>query len=63
MILFLINVLIEVLVLPKWGLNNTAKNDIYFRSWWFVVGIWFLFGNWILAAFERTINGDTRVCE
>ena len=42
--LFLIDLLVESIFLPLWGLDNTEKNDIYFQSWWIVVGLWLLFG-------------------
>ncbi len=29
--LFLIDVLVEAVLLPHWGLNHTDKNDIYFK--------------------------------
>ena len=32
-VLFLINVLVEVFVLPRWGLEDTQRNDVYFLSW------------------------------
>ena len=51
-LLALINLLAETVLLPLWGLNNTSKNDVYFITWWIVVGAWFLFGNTILAAFD-----------
>jgi len=43
-VLFLINALVELVLLPLWGLDNTDKNDIYFKSWWVAVAIWLLFG-------------------
>ena len=44
LILFLINILVELIILPNFGLDNTDNNDIYFQSWWLVVGLWMLFG-------------------
>ena len=52
-VLFLINALVELALLPLWGLDNTDKNDIYFISWWIVVGMWLVFGNEILKALDR----------
>ncbi|MFY0652142.1 MAG: hypothetical protein JXQ96_08925 [Cyclobacteriaceae bacterium] len=54
-ILFLINVFVEAILLPYWDLDNTDKNDIYFQSWWVVVGIWLLFGR----KFLDLMNGKT----
>ena len=62
-VLFAINALVELVILPRWGLNNTQKNDVYFKLWWFVVGVWFVFGNAIVAAFARTLNGPNRIGE
>ena len=44
LILFLINILVELIILPNFGLDNTDNNDIYFQPWWLVVGLWMLFG-------------------
>ena len=52
-VLFLINALVESLLLPLLGLDNTPKNDIYFQMWWIVVGIWLLFGIKFLKFVER----------
>ncbi len=52
-ILFLIDILVESILLPYWGLDYTDENDIYFKLWWVVVGIWFLFGLVFLKHFER----------
>ena len=43
-VLFLINAIVELILLPLWGLDNTPKNDIYFKGWWVIVVIWLLFG-------------------
>ncbi|MDP8204578.1 MAG: hypothetical protein P9L95_08625 [Candidatus Tenebribacter mawsonii] len=43
-VLVLIDLLVEFLLLPLIGLDNTTKNDIYFQIWWIVVGIWLIFG-------------------
>ena len=53
-VLFAINFFVELVLLPLWGLDNTSKNDIYFQSWWGVVGVWFVFGNMILEAYAKT---------
>lgn len=57
-VLFSINVLVELIVLPHWGLEKTQENDVYFISWWIAVGFWFVFGYMILAALEsrRPVN-------
>lgn len=52
-ILFLINVVVELIILPLLGLDNTEKNDIYFQSWWVVVGIWLLFGLKIIKYWQK----------
>ena len=52
-VLFLINLLVEFFLLPLWELDNTDKNDIYFKCWWIVVGIWLLFGIKFLKYIER----------
>ena len=54
--LFLSNVLVESLILPNWGLENTPRNDIYFQTWWLLVGVWLVFGNIIISAFQRTTD-------
>ena len=43
-VLFLFNAFVEAILLPRWGLDDTPRNDIYFQCWWAVVGLWFLFG-------------------
>ncbi len=52
-ILFLIDVLVEALLLPYLGLDHSEKNDIYFKLWWVVVGIWLLIGIKFLKHIER----------
>ena len=52
--LCVINILVELVLLPLTGLDNSSKNDIYFQSWWVVVGGWFVFGNMILKALTGT---------
>lgn len=54
--LFLINVLVEAVLLPYWKLDNTPRNDIYFQSWWVVVGLWAIFGLSVLTYFERRFH-------
>lgn len=44
LLLFIINVLVEAFVLPAFNLDNTPKNDIYFKIWWIVVILWLLTG-------------------
>ncbi|MBX2877859.1 MAG: hypothetical protein KTR30_37410 [Saprospiraceae bacterium] len=55
-LLFLINVLMEAVLLPYWNLDNTPKNDIYFQSWWVLVGLWAIFGQRVLTYYEREFN-------
>jgi len=43
-ILFLIDLLVESILLPMWGLDNTPKNDIYFKLWWLIFVLWLVFG-------------------
>ncbi|NND05192.1 MAG: hypothetical protein HKN87_02330 [Saprospiraceae bacterium] len=43
-ILFLINLAVEFFLLPLWDLDNTSRNDIYFKIWWLAVAGWFFFG-------------------
>lgn len=58
--LFAVNAVVELLILPLIGLENTPRNDIYFQSWWVVVGFWLVFGNTILSAFDKkSPDGDT----
>ncbi len=52
-VLFLINAAVELILLPLWGLDNTEKNDIYFKILWIVVVIWLLFGRKFLKFVER----------
>lgn len=52
-ILFLINLVVEAFLLPLWGLEDTDRNDIYFKSWWIVVGCWLLFGITFLKYWEK----------
>jgi hypothetical protein len=51
-VLFLIDIVVESLLLPYWGLDNSSENDIYFKLWWVVVAIWFLFGLTLITYFE-----------
>jgi|TARA_B110000967_G_scaffold45477_1_gene45790 hypothetical protein len=46
--LFLINVLVESIILPYLDLENTPKNDLYFQIWWAFVITWFIFGKKLL---------------
>ena len=32
-VLFLMDLLVEFILLPLWGLDNTEENDTYFQSW------------------------------
>ncbi|MEN8116563.1 MAG: hypothetical protein ABFS16_06260 [Bacteroidota bacterium] len=52
-LLILVNIIVERFLLPYWGLDNTDKNDIYFKSWWIVVGLWLLFGRMLLKFVDR----------
>jgi quinol-cytochrome oxidoreductase complex cytochrome b subunit len=52
-VLFMINLVVELYLLPLWGLDNTPKNDIYFKCWWIVVGVWFLFGMQLVRSAGR----------
>ena len=52
-ILFFNNMIVEVFLLPFWGLDGTDKNDIYFKTWWIVVGCWLLFGITLLKFLEK----------
>lgn len=58
-VLFSINLLVELVVFPHWGLENTQDNDVYFMSWWIVVGLWFVFGYVILVAPDSRRTVDT----
>ncbi len=55
-LLFAVNALVELLILPQLGIENTPENDVYFKSWWVLLGLWFVFGNSILTTIdtERT---------
>ena len=53
-VLFLSNVLVESLILPSWGLENTPSNDLYFKMWWMLVGVWLVFGFTIVSALQRS---------
>ncbi len=55
-LLFIINVLVEALLLPYWNLDNTSRNDIYFQSWWVLVGLWAIFGLRVLTYFDRKFH-------
>ncbi len=57
LVLLLINLLVEAVLLPYFGLDNTDKNDIYFQSWWVLVGTWLLFGLLFLKYIEKKKNG------
>tara|TARA_B110000259_G_scaffold6172_1_gene6806 strand:- start:700 stop:903 length:204 start_codon:yes stop_codon:yes gene_type:complete len=46
--LFLINVLVESIILPYLDLENTPKNDLYFQIWWLFVIVWLFFGKKLL---------------
>ena len=46
--LFAGNALVELVVLPALDLENTPKNDGYFLTWWFGVGLWGVWGNAVL---------------
>ncbi len=50
---FIINMVVELILLPSWGLDNTEQNDIYFQIWWIVVGLWLVFGIKIANSFEN----------
>ena len=52
-VLFLINFIVEFILLPLWNLDNTPKNDIYFKLWCVAVGIWFLYGIKVWKAFSK----------
>ncbi|HMK26427.1 MAG TPA: hypothetical protein VK483_10380 [Chitinophagaceae bacterium] len=52
-VLAFIDFIVEFFLLPLWGLDNTPKNDIYFQSWWVVVGLWLLFGLKFLKYLQR----------
>jgi hypothetical protein len=59
-VLFGLNTLIEVVFLPLWGLDSTIENDIYFKSWWVIVGVWLLFGVRFLGYVMANNSDDTR---
>ena len=52
-VIFLLNILVENVLLPKLDLNNTDKNDIYFKAWWLVAGIWLVVGLPLLALIDK----------
>lgn len=49
-----INALVELVILPGFGLHDTPGNDLYFQLWWLVTGIWFICGNSILMALAQS---------
>ena len=51
-VLLAVNAVVELFLLPYWGLDNSPRNDIYFRGWWAIVAAWLLFGNLILIKIE-----------
>ena len=51
-LLFAVNALVELLILPQLGFENTPDNDVYFQSWWVLLGLWFVFGNSILTKID-----------
>lgn len=52
-ILFLINLVVEFVILPNMGFDASPRNDIYFQLWWVGVVGWFLFGYPALLVFSR----------
>lgn len=50
-LLFLIELLLESVLFPFLGLEQTPRNDIYFQVWWVVVILWLLFGRIIVSTF------------
>ena len=59
-LLFVFNALTEAVLLPWWGLDNTPKNDLYFKIWWGVVAVWLLFGWPILNALGKRSRKKSR---
>ena len=53
MILFFINLIVDVFLLPLWGLDGTDRNDIYFKIWWIVVECWLIFGTTLLKYWAK----------
>ena len=51
--LIVVNFIVEFVLLPIWGLDNTPKNDIYFKLWWVAIGIWFLYGIKVWKSFMK----------
>lgn len=51
-LLFAVNALVELLILPQLGFEDTPDNDVYFQSWWVLLGLWFVFGNSILTKID-----------
>ena len=47
-----LNLVVEMVVLPGLGLDATPRNDIYFMSWWVIVGFWLVFGLLIVRRFK-----------
>ena len=39
-----LNIAVEAYILPRFGWDNTPKNDWYFQLWWAVVLLWTFFG-------------------
>ncbi len=56
--LFLLNLVVEALILPLLDLENTPRNDVYFKVWWVAVGLWFLFGRSFLKKLFKVFIKD-----
>ncbi|MDF1694763.1 MAG: hypothetical protein P1U56_02975 [Saprospiraceae bacterium] len=54
-LLFLLNLAVEFFILPTIGLDNTPKNDIYFKIWWLAVGTWLIIGRILI---DRYLIGE-----
>lgn len=53
-LLFLFNALVELVFLPLWGLDDTPRNDLYFKAWWIAVVLWFFCGHRLLNGLVRS---------
>ena len=54
LVLFLVDVFVEGFVLPRLGMENTPQNDLFFQTWWLLVGLWFMGGNAVISAITRS---------
>lgn len=42
--LFGLNMVVEIFILPRFGWDNTPKNDWYFQLWWVLILLWTFLG-------------------